>query len=69
MSKFAKFMLVISLLKYSRKNSLDRFSNLPGGMTCLQNIFFDVDFLIYFELFLTFFRFSDISNEPMYYRK
>ena len=68
-SKFAKFMLVISLFKYSRKNFLDRFLNLPRGMTCLQNIFFNVDFLIYFEFFLAFLRFSDISIEPMYYSK
>ena len=50
MPKFAKFTLVISLFKYSRKNFLDRFLSLPWGMTCLQNVFFDVDFLIYFEL-------------------
>ena len=69
MPKFAKFMLVISIFKYSRKNFLDRFLNLPRGMTCLQNIFFNVDFLIYFEFFLAFLRFSDISIEPMYYSK
>ena len=51
MPKFAKFMLVISLFNYSRKNFFDRCLNLPRGMTCLQNIFFDVDFLISFELF------------------
>ena len=50
MPKFAKFTLVISLFRYSRKNFLDRFLKLPWGMTCLQNVFFDVDFLIYFEL-------------------
>ena len=44
MPKFAKFMLVTSLFKYSRKNSLDRFLNLLWGMSCLQNIFFNVDF-------------------------
>ena len=47
------FMLGISLFKYSRKNFLDWFLNLPRGMTCLQNIFFYVDFLIYiFQIFL-----------------
>ena len=49
MPKFAKFALVISLFKYSRKNFLDWFFNLSRGMTCSQNVFFDVDFLIYFE--------------------
>ena len=60
MPKFAKFMLVISLFKYSGKNFLDRFLNLPRGMTCLQNIFFNTDFLIYFEFIfniLAFFRY------------
>ena len=52
MPKFAKFTLVISLFKYSRKNFLDRFLSLPWGMTCLQNVFFDVDFLIYFFYFI-----------------
>ena len=66
MRKFAKFMLVISLYKYFRKNFSDRFLNLLGEITCLQNIFFDVGFLIYFELFKTFLRYSDISIEPMY---
>ena len=55
--KFAKFMLVISLFKYSRKNFLDRFLNLPREMTCLQNILFNIDFLIYFEIL----EFSNIS--------
>ena len=69
MRKFAKFTLVISLFKYFRKNFLDRFLNLLREITCLQNIFFDVGFLIYFKFFKTFLRFSDISIEPMYYRK
>ena len=51
MPKFAKFVLVISLFKYSRNNFLDLFLNLSRGMTCLENIFVNVDFLIYFELF------------------
>ena len=65
MSKFAKFTLVISLFKYFRKNFLDRFLNLLREITCLQNVFFDVGFLIYFELFKTFLRYSDISIELM----
>ena len=65
MRKFAKFTLVISLFKYFRKNFLDRFLNLLREITCLQNVFFDVGFLIYFELFKTFLRYSDISIEPM----
>ena len=66
MRKFAKFTLVISLFKYFRKNFLDRFLNLLREITCLQNVFFDIGFLIYFELFKTFLRYSDISIEPMW---
>ena len=69
MRKFAKFTLVIFLFKCFRTNFLDRFLNLLRGITCLQNIFFDLGFLIYFELFKTFLRYSDISIEPMYYKK
>ena len=65
MRKFAKFTLVISLFKYFRKNFLDKFLSLLREITCLQNVFFDVGFLTYFELFKTFLRYSDISIEPM----
>ena len=49
-NKMPEFALVISLFKYPGKNFLDRFLKLPWRMTCLQNVFFDVDFLIYFKL-------------------
>ena len=62
MPKFAKFTLVISLFKYSRKNFLDRFLSLPWGMTCLQNVFFDVDFLIYFNNIFAFSRYFYWTN-------
>ena len=54
MPKFAKVYVGYFFIQilYSRNNFLDQFFNLSWGMTCLQNVFFDVDFLIYFFYFI-----------------